>query len=244
MISKIQSDLIDWRIVVTFVRDKNRCRHMKLRGVITGDVVGSSKIIGESRDELLLSIRKIIDNCKEKDSLLRMEFYRGDSIQIISSHPETMAHLAVLLRSKIKSCSPQRNGLWDIRLSIGIGEVSYSSKKVATSDGEAFQLSGRNLDSIGKRRLTVTTIWDEVNEELEISTAFLDALITDWTKSQSEMIWNYFLNPEKTQAEIAQLLETSAQNVSGQLIKAKYKLVELYINRFQELIISHNSSKA
>lgn len=216
---------------------------MDLRGVITGDIVGSSKITGASRDELLSSITEVVNLFKGKGSLIRMEFYRGDSFQVISSQPEEMGYLAILLRSKVKGCSAHRNKLWDVRLSIGIGEISYSTDRVATSDGEAYRLSGRNLDDIGKKRLIVSTIWEEVNDELEVSTAFLDALITDWTKSQSEMIYNYFSNRGKSQAEIAELLGTSSQNVSSLLVKAKYKLVELYTERFETLIAFHASSK-
>ena len=209
---------------------------MNIKGVITGDIVGSAAITGTSRDGLLSAIKEVVGICREKDPSLQMEFYRGDSFQIISARPATMAYLAVLLRAKVKSLSPKRNALWDVRLSIGIGEISYSSGNVATSDGEAFQLSGRSLDDIGKRRLIVSTIWDEVNDELEVSTAFLDTLITEWTASQSEVIYAYFLNSEKTQTEIAELLGTSNQNVSSQLLKANYKLVELYIGRFHTLL--------
>lgn len=216
---------------------------MSIRGVITGDIIGSSKMKGELRYELLQSMENIVGKCKYLDPSLMVEFYRGDSVQIISSQPEIMANLAIILRSKIKSYSCVRNNSCDIRLSIGIGEVSYRSENIVTSDGEAFQLSGRNLDNIGKRKLVVSTKWQKINDELEVSTAFLDALITDWTKSQSEMIYNYFLYPDKTQIEIGDILKTSNTNVNNLLGKAKYKLVELYIKRFQELIKSQITSE-
>lgn len=209
---------------------------MKIKGIITGDIVGSSRIDTEFRDQLLDDIRETVEKSAPDGQVFQIEFYRGDSFQIISDDLESIALLAILLRTKVKSSSPQPSSNWDVRLSIGVGEVSYVSDSIVTSDGEAFQLSGRGLDHIGKRRLAIDTRWTDVNEELEVSTAFLDALITDWSKAQSEVMYHNLRYSDKTQREIAELLETTDQNVSNLLKIAKSSLVDLYLRRFGSLI--------
>ena len=57
-------------------------------------------------------------------------------------------------------------------------------------DGEAFRNSGPELDKMKKREqnLVIRTPWSEINEELGIECALLDALIQRWTKEQAEAI--------------------------------------------------------
>lgn len=53
----------------------------------------------------------------------------------------------------------EKNG-WDARISVGIGATEYKGESIVVSDGEAFRLSGRGLDNIEKKRLTITTCWE------------------------------------------------------------------------------------
>lgn len=209
---------------------------MDIKGVITGDIVGSTHIATKWREQLLNDIHDTITELMQIDASLRIEFYRGDSFQIVSGNPQETLRIAILLRARLISSTPKGMPSWDARLSIGIGEVSFTSEHIVTSDGEAFRLSGRGLDEIGKQRLQIKTQWETVNEELKVSTSFADDIISGWSVTQSKAVYYALLNRAATQKEIGQQIGSSYQNVSKLLVNAKISLIEMYIDRYSTLI--------
>lgn len=212
---------------------------MEIRGVITGDIISSMTVKTEWRKMLLDTIQEIAHELEVLSSL-RLEFFRGDSFQIIVENPIEAIKIIVLLRAGLKSRTPKESEqLWDARTALGIGSITYASEKVVVSDGEAFHFSGWEFDELGKRKLSVRTPWKEVNDELKVSTAFADDIITGWSASQAEVIYQTLLNKEFFQKEIAIQLNKSAQNVSKLLIAGKESLIRLYLERFAQIISKH-----
>lgn len=209
---------------------------MEIRGVITGDIISSMTVKTEWRKILLDTIQEIAHEL-EVFSPLRLEFFRGDSFQIIVDNPVETLKITVLLRAGLKSRTPKESEqLWDARMALGIGSIAYSSDKVVVSDGEAFHFSGWEFDELGKRKLSVRTAWKEVNDELKVSTAFADDIISGWSASQAQVIYLTLLNQESYQKEIALKLKKSAQNVSKLLSAGKESLIRLYLERFAQII--------
>lgn len=207
----------------------------EIKGVITGDIIESSVIQIEYRDLLLESVRKIANELSVIEPV-KIEFFRGDSFQMIINHPENAIKIAILLRAGLKSHTPKEcKKLWDARLSLGVGTISYHANNIVVSDGEAFQYSGRELDEIGKRRLIVKTRWSDANEELQVSTAFADEVISSWSVSQSQATYQALLY-NTSQKEIAHKFKKSAQNISKLLSAAKVNLIQMYIERYHNLI--------
>ena len=207
----------------------------KIKGVITGDIIESSAIQIKYRDFLLKSIRGIADELSVIEPL-RIEMFRGDSFQAVIDSPENAMKIAVLLRAGLKGHTPKEcKKPWDARLSIGVGTISYHADNTVLSDGEAFQYSGRELDEMGKRRLVVKTRWADVNEELQVSGAFADEVISSWSVPQSQAAYQALLY-NISQKEIAKKFQTSAQNISKLLGAAKVSLVQMYIDRYHKLI--------
>ena len=207
----------------------------KIKGVITGDIIESSAIHLKYRDFLLASIGKIADELSAIGPL-KMEFFRGDSFQMVIDAPENAMKIAVLLRAGLKSHTPAESKKpWDARLSLGVGSISYHAEQIVLSDGEAFQYSGRELDEMGKRRLMVKTRWADVNEELRVNTAFADEVISSWSVPQSQAVYQALLYGT-SQKELADKFHTSAQNVSKLLSAAKASLIQMYIDRYHTLI--------
>ena len=208
---------------------------MDIKGVITGDVVNSTKIDIKWRKHLIDSIQLA---AKESSILspLKIEFFRGDSFQIVVDKPEEALKIAVLIRARLKSNTPSESKtIWDARIAIGVGEISYTSDKVIISDGEAFHFSGRELDEIGKRRLVIKTRWENINNELKVSTAFADEIITAWTVPQARIVYPALLYRE-SQKHIAAQYNKTAQNISKLLATAKENLVYIYLERYSVLI--------
>jgi len=208
-----------------------------MNGIITGDIIDSTSIPIEHRKDLLTAI-SVISEELQVFSPLKCEIYRGDSFQIVVNRPEMAMLIAILLRAGLKSRIPKGSKQnWDARIAVGIGEIEFISDSILVSDGEAFRLSGREFDELGKRNLAIRTRWDDANEELKISTAFADDIITNWTSSQSLVIY-MSLAYQMTQKEIADKLGQSSQNISKLSNVAKEKLIRTYINRCTQIIMN------
>ena len=207
-----------------------------MKGVITGDVVGSTKIndfgkLPKLINDLITEISLYCTKCK-------VEIGRGDSFQVLVEDPKQALLVALLIRAGFrKSSIDLGNKDLDVRLSVGIGEVSYMDEKIGQSNGEAFILSGHGFDNLTKaQRLSVQTFSESINSELKVETAFVDDIVSNWTHLHGEIMYQSLLT-DATQCELAKKLGTSQQNICKRLYCAKEKLVRLYLNRFSSLII-------
>ena len=153
-----------------------------VKGIITGDIVDSTHIPTEFKEEIQKVLKAVVDDFTPSVSL-SYEMYRGDSFQFVVDKAEHALSVAIAIRTALKAHTPKTLEQWDARIAIGIGTVSFNSSSILTSDGEAFQLSGREFDCLGKRRLSIVTPWSDINEELKLSTLFADAIISKWTIS-------------------------------------------------------------
>lgn len=208
---------------------------MRIGAIITGDIVDSTKMVAEERNSMLGMLQSL-PGLLLPMTKIDLEIFRGDSFQIRVWKSVDSLKAALAIRSHIRSFKfAKLNRQWDARLAIGIGTVEYENGSLATSDGEAYRASGRGLDSIGKNRLTIETPWEEVNKELQVSTAFADDIITGWTQSQSRVMFQS-LTADLSHAEIGDILGISRQMVDKALRAGKEDLMNLYLNRFTELI--------
>ncbi|MBO4803815.1 MAG: hypothetical protein J5503_04640 [Muribaculaceae bacterium] len=212
-----------------------------MKGIITGDIVDSSQIKPQYRGELLNCLSTMEEDL-QCISPFKMEMFRGDSFQLLIEDPCAAMRIAILLRAGlIHHTVNKEDGIWDARISLGIGNVEFLSEKIVTSDGEAFQYSGRQLDIMGKQRLAVKTPWKDANEELELSTSFIDDIINGWSSKQAGLIY-LTLRQDTPKKEVAQLIGTSVQNVRNVLSSAKEHLVRKYLDRYHEIINSHQNN--
>lgn len=208
---------------------------MKIGAIITGDIVDSTKMVADERNSMLHMLQSLPELLVPLTKI-DLEIFRGDSFQIKVQNPIDSLKAALAIRAHIRSFKfTEYNSQWDARLAIGIGTLEYENGSLATSDGEAYRASGRGLDSIGKGRLSIDTPWDEVNKELLVSTAFADDIVSGWTQSQSRVMFQS-LTTEVSHAEIGDILGISRQMVDKALRAGKEDLINLYLNRFAELI--------
>jgi hypothetical protein len=165
--------------------------------------------------------------------------YRGDSFQIVVDKAEQTLSVAIALRSKLKASTPEGNDPWDARVSIGIGEITFESGHVVTSDGEAFRLSGRAFDNLGKKKLIMLTPWPELNTAMEVNTKFADEIISSWTARQARVVYHSILSL-KIQKEMAEELDMTRQNFNYHWGMSKAQLILDYIEYFKTLIAKYN----
>ena len=208
-----------------------------MKAIITGDIIDSTMVPIDKRKKLI-SVIKVAISYVSKFSPLKYEIFRGDSFQIVIEHPEKSLLMAILLRAYLRMSTPKDCKIsWDARLAIGIGEIEFQSTDIASSDGEAFRLSGRGLDNIGKKNLGIFTSWEDINEEMKISTIFADDIISNWSISQAETIIES-IGENHIQKEIAAKFGKTQQAVNKILISSKDNLIKLYIKRFETIILN------
>jgi hypothetical protein len=214
-------------------------KQQKIYAVITGDVVGFSKLGSRQRQALLRLLKKTfseLENIENKDFVRKFEIFRGDSFQGAVENPENSLVYALIIRMALRKYFPESNDkLWDARISIGIGKVDFLTDRVAEADGEAFRNSGRALDTMkDPARLLITTPWQNVNDELEVLCVLLDVLINKWTFAQSEVVYEKLKH--LTQDEIAAKLEISQAAVNLRLKAAGWTGVDKTLSRFRLLV--------
>lgn len=211
---------------------------MKHKAVITGDIVHSREL--EDLQVLLKVLKETVSEIeKEQANIIHFETYRGDSFQMLVNEPEQAMRIAVLIRCKLRSATQAPNNaafsslesLWDARISIGIGRVNQPAQKVVESTGEAFELSGNQLDRIkgSQDRICLTSAWQGLNRQFEVLAKLSDAIISRWTLNSSEAAYRYLLFKE-TQQQIAKALGISQPAVHKRLSIANVDAVEMMLN--------------
>jgi len=215
--------------------------HNKLFGVITGDIVGSSKIMEEQREQLMLSLKSAFEtvNSIVPDIVhAPFEIYRGDSFQGVFSHPEKALHAAIVIRAGLRYMfkTKQLRHAIDARMAVGIGTIDYlPGNRASEGDGEAYRRSGPNLDKMrGYRRLLFRTPWPEIDAELDSACALLDVIVERWSAEQAQAILGQIKG--LTQEKAAKELGISQPAVLSRLKTAGSWAIEKLCNRFETMI--------
>jgi hypothetical protein len=225
---------------------------MEKHAIITGDIVASRSIAPLQKKKLYSDIDGFLHSLQKK-WLKEYETYRGDSIQCEVRSPELSLRVALIIRSYIMAYTPEEikkkalrsqkkgvvskgyfNTAFDIRLAIGVGEVDFiKKKKLTSSDGVAFQLSGEALDNLKEdyRRLVFKTTSEALNFDMEPVVYLLDALTQKWTQNQAVLVLNKLQN--KKDEEIARLFKISLSAVYQRKKTAQWPAIEKAVTYFE-----------
>ncbi|WKL44168.1 SatD family protein [Flavobacterium sp. ZE23DGlu08] len=202
-----------------------------MEAVITADIINSREV---SPDIWLNLLKDTLQNIGAEYST--WELYRGDSIQLITS-PINALRLGILLKAVTKQVPNL-----DIRMAIGIGEITYRSEKVSSSNGPAFINSGEAFDALNKNTLAIKTPWKEFDEILNIMLDLATLTMDNWKPAMAEIFKKQLENPNLKQVEIAESLNKKQSNVSYSLKKAGYdeimNCVEYYKREIEKLCYS------
>ena len=173
------------------------------------------------------------------------EIYRGDSFQVLIDEPHLALKVTLILKSRLRSLltSPaSTKGMTeyksDARIAIGIGSMRMQSSKIIESQGEAFELSGSELDKMIKdsATLSIKTPWEEVNEEFKVNCMFADSVMNSWSAKTAESVFRYLLYGE-TQEEQAQYFKVSQPAISKRLFnQGNMKAMDAFLKRFENII--------
>lgn len=207
--------------------------------VLTGDIVKSGRLATNELDNVRESIGDAVDAIRSWQRGVvkgKVAFFRGDSWQLLLADPSKALRAAVFLRARLIA-----GGLADSRVSVGIGSVdNLSSRNVTKSTGEAFSLSGEALDTMKHPSRLAIAIPDSVqlpNGLVAVVGQLCDALISDWTQRQAEIVSHAVDPTGPIHEDIAAALEPPVTRVAvtRSLSGAHWEAIISAIRQFEAL---------
>lgn len=193
--------------------------------VITGDLIDSRKV---DTMKWLPSLKYVLNQygTEEEDWLI----FRGDSFQL-STITKNALSTALHIKSRIK----QFKSL-DVRMGIGIGNISYVASKISESSGSAFIRSGEAFEGLKKRTLAIKSSNPALDESLNIMLNLAMIIANDWTPSVAQIIEQVFEHPGQNQIALGQKLKKSQGAISQALIRGGFDEIMAVSAYFKEQI--------
>ena len=201
--------------------------------IITGDIVDSTEINFDNRENTFAQFNIGLEIIKKKFKI-DYEWYRGDAFQLKTVQPAISLRIALMIKFWIKSFEIEIKKAHDIRLSLGIGTIEINKKQLSLSDGEAFRISGRNLDSLkSSRQSLIIDANDSYSNALKAESILLNAIINNITPIQSKVLF-YKLKGYKEE-DIAKKLGLAQSTVNQHSNSGNWNVFAKYIAYFENL---------
>lgn len=187
------------------IREERGVAAELLYGVLTGDIVSSSRINSDRGDRVLEEILAADQKVQAHfPSSLQGEIdvFRGDSWQLVVRDPLSALRIAILFRALLRSSAGM-----DSRVAIGFGRVDFLPEKdISTGTGEAYTLSGTGLKELYKPvRMKLQFPLGRVSDltqALDAIVGLIDLQVQRWTQKQAEAVAGALVG--LTQQQIAQ----------------------------------------
>ena len=201
-----------------------------IAAVITGDIVNSTKLLSGQEQVLFRRLRE--DVLKEYPH----EIYRGDSFQAFVGEPQQALAVALACRGLAIQLTETPDVAFDIRLSIGIGQVTLPIPDLGMAKGDAFLLSGRLFDTLKDkgRRLIIGCGDRKADIGFEIMSDYLDSIFRKMTAKQAEVIVE-LLNGA-AQHQLAVTLNKSKSTISQLAGDGGWSEIERLLQQYNDLI--------
>lgn len=204
--------------------------------VFTGDIINSSEMKPAEKRKMLKALATVLGAKNTILPDLKTEIFQGDSFQGVTADgmAQTLRYALIIMASLKKQNI-------EVRISIGIGEIDFAAKKVITSNGTAFQLSGRGLEEIKRKAGTFIGLFtknEDMNFEFDVHCTALDYLIARCTPLQAEAL--VLALDDMTQVQIAGKLNLSQPTVQQRLQAAGWPVFKAVVNRFEQKFLNTN----
>ncbi len=198
-----------------------------MEAIITGDIVNSENY---QASEWLEILKNYFSELGESPS--DWEIYRGDEFQLrvpLENALEVAIHIKALLKST--------KGL-DVRMGIGIGEVTFVGVGVSESNGPAYRLSGRSFEALKEKKINLTIATGDKSYDRTLNLVIKLALdfIDDWSPVSAEIVAMALDNPSASQQEVAERLNIQQSAVSQRQKRARLDLVQELLRYYTETI--------
>lgn len=221
-----------------------------MRAVITADIIDYTKLTSNDANRVIDAISSVFNSPQALTNVrtnlnATYSIRRGDSVQVEINNPVIALKVALLLKTAVNAVNltpeKKRNKpMVDIRIAIGIGDIDAQRSDVNISSGEAYEHSGRTLDTMkkSKRKILIKTNnkhWDnEINTEL----ALLEEIMKGWKITSAEVLYLTLLGLKEKEIEAELSITQSA--VNQRKTNAGWSGLDTLINRFEEIISEDN----
>jgi hypothetical protein len=216
------------------VTKKNAQRY----AVLTGDVVGSSKLAPADVQNVMQRIRE--GSKRFSDTFAgavygELSVFSGDGWQLLMTDWKRSLRAALFLRTLVKG---DEKRTLDTRVAVAWGAVNTDSlipERISESTGEAFTRSGRALRGMRKRSRLAIALPDDLPAALTglftASVRVLDELISNATSKQAQAISLALLG--MTQDQIASETGKSQSTINQALQSAGWSSIEEYLQEVE-----------
>ena len=182
-----------------------------MKAVITGDIINSQESdTAEWLEILKTSLSEIGKKNKE------WEIFRGDSFQLLTEASIAL-HAAFQLKAHVKTIKDL-----DVRMAIGIGDVTYFSDKVTTSNGSAFVNSGVCFDELKKNTLAIKSHNVDFDETFNLIFQLVTKFTNDWTPASAAIVATALQQPGLNQYQLGEKLSKSQSTINAALKRSGY----------------------
>lgn len=184
--------------------------------IITGNIMSSRK---DSSKNVMSNLKLILSKLGKKS--VDWEIYRSDEFQLQIKDPEDAIYVAFYIKTFFKSIN------LDVRMSIGLGDKSYKSKKISESNGTAFSRSKDVFETLKKNKINlvissgISDFDNEMNLILRLCLTFMD----HWLIHSAEFVKIALDNPDLSQEEIGLKLGINQAAVSRRRKRANFDLI-------------------
>ena len=208
----------------------------KIYAVVTGDIIGSSRLSPPRREKLLEvmkrgggEVRKLMGAAMPWD----VDIYSGDTWQFVMAQPGLALKAAIFYRAYIKASLEKA----DTRFVVALGTISlFPQNRVSEGDGEAFRRSGRLLQDNDRRQNMRFAYPESPRERVwDVAFALLDGIITHgWSEKGARAVLGAIQKwPQQKIAELW-LPPISQPTVAEHLELASWPAIELAVGQFEQ----------
>ncbi|MGB0867524.1 MAG: hypothetical protein ACPGSC_13520 [Granulosicoccaceae bacterium] len=204
------------------------------QAVLTGDIVASQELSADALEQVRVVIEEsILQIAQWSENLVPrpVDFSRGDAWQCLLTDPGVALRAALWVRSALLyRCNV------DTRVAVGIDTIEPLAANLSRSGGSAFVLSGRSLDELHKRRLSIVLPTSSpFGPWLELSARLCDVIVSSWTQRQAELMHAALAPESLTQSAIAASLQPpiTKQAVGKALRAAHWDAISKAMDTFE-----------
>ena len=214
----------------------------QLYAVVTGDIIRSSQLqkkVHSRLNRVLKSNAKLLSDKFKGFIPYEMDFFRGDSWQVVILNPEMSLRIALLFRLLLHT--GMSSVKVDTRMAIGVGNIDFvPENNVSSGIGEAFTISGRGLERMPRNQFTSFYINNDENEDiaicLQIITKLIDAIATKWTLKQAKAIQGALFGLSQDQISSTWDPPITQPTVANHLKRASWGAIENGLDYFERTL--------
>ncbi len=210
-------------------------------GIIKADIVHSRRVLQPAL--WLVPLKKWLAK-NIGTSPQSWEITWGDFIQLEISEPQKSIGYAVALKAFLKQLQlPHEGGSkgLDVRISVGVGEKTYTASRISESNGPAFIYAGEAFESLqaSRRRLVFKSGWEALDTDLNLALTLASVFMDGWTAASAELVVAVLESPGVRQEDLGHLLGIRQNSVSGRWQRAHLSELLLLLDYAERKLKAH-----